>query len=211
MIKKGMLLIMLASIFMIIAMPGPAKAESIIIAVDPTSITVNNVGDVFKVNVTITNAASVYGIQFKLQWDGAIVNCTSVTLPSGHFMDPTGVEQENGNLWIISKKRGDSTAEYAVTYYSLDDSDARGTTPRTGNGTLATLTMKALAVGSTPITFVLEETVIGDRDAKPLDYTKVDGEITVVPEFNSIGLILILIAATTITLIASKRRTKKLY
>jgi len=209
-VKKGMLLLMLASIFMSIAMPRPAKADGMTIAVDPASITVNNVGDVFTVNVTIANAANVYGVQFKLQWNGAIVNCTSVTLPSGHFMDPDGVEQANDNLWIISKKRGDSTAEYAVTYYSLDDADARGTTPRIGNGILATLTMKALAVGSTQITFDLDGTVIGDRNGQPLDFTKVDGEITVVPEFNSIGLILMLIAATTVTLLAIKKQTKKL-
>lgn len=205
-----MLPLMLALIFIIIATQKPAKAQPMTIAVDPANITVDNVGVIFYVNVTITNAHDVYGVQFKLQWNGSVVNCTSVSLPLGHFMDPNGVEQENDNLWIISKKRGDSTAEYAVTYYSLDDADSRGTTPRTGNGILATLTMEALSVGSTPITFVLDDTVIGDRNAQPLTYEHVDGSITVIPEFDSVSLILIFLTATTLTMLTVKKWIKKL-
>ncbi len=208
MIRKAASLASMLLVFMLAVSLPFVKADQMTISVYPTSITVENVGDTFTLNITISNAANVYGLQFEVTWNGSILNCTSITVPPGHFMDPNGVEQAEGNLWIIVRKIYSDRAEYAVTYYSLDDADSRGTTPRGGSGVIATLKMKALALGTTAIRFNLENTIFGDRDAKPLPYIAIDGNVNVIPEFNTALMTLALFTAATVSVITKKKLDK---
>ncbi len=146
--------------------------------VDPANIVSENYtpGQNIVVEIKVENAPQnpgVYGAQFRLEWNPSILGGVKIEIPPGHFMDPNGVEQAEGNLWIIVRKIYSDRAEYAVTYYDIQAAKKRGTVPRYGNGTLAKVTLKVLSVGRTKIS--LKDTILGDESATPIDHTVTDG------------------------------------
>jgi hypothetical protein len=158
-------------------------------------VTPGNLFSIFTLNITLIDAHDVAGIQFKVTWNSTILTCTSATMPSGHFMDPEGVEAAEGNLWLLipnGVKKYTGYADYGVTYQDMGMAQSRGTAPRSGNGTLAVLTMNATAVGVTEIHFNPDDTVIGDLAAVQLPLVMDDGTVTVIPELNLTMLALLL-------------------
>ena len=156
------------------------SATAAVVFVDPASIVdeTKTPGGNIIVYVKIADVPAspgVAGVQFKLEWNSAILTCTSIELPTGHFMDPVGAEEAEGNLWKIYARKGTGYAEYAVTYYDITAAKSRGTVPRSGSGTLAKITLNITSIGSTGLSFIESETIIGDENAIPLDRTLQNG------------------------------------
>ncbi|MCJ7767459.1 hypothetical protein MUP79_03605, partial [Candidatus Bathyarchaeota archaeon] len=161
----------------------PALPGDMTLYVDPPeSIFYSNVtpvGSLFQINVSIMNASDVGGIQFKLTWNSSVLTCLSIVRPAGHFMDPNGTEEAEGNLWVIYTRKGTGYAEYVVTYYDMSAARSRGTVPRTGNGVLAVLTMNlsAAAPAQTALAFDVGETFIASPYGNPLSCALQDGMV----------------------------------
>jgi hypothetical protein len=146
--------------------------------VDPASIIgeIYTPGNNITVYVKVENIPQIPGVcgaQFRLEWDSSVLQGVKIEIPTGHFMDPSGVETAEGNLWIVAKKIYADHAEYGVTYYDIPAAKSRGTAPRYGNGTLAKITLKILTVGRTIIH--LKDDVLGDEAANPVDHNVDDG------------------------------------
>lgn len=210
--KETTLLVTTILILLICGSFGRAQANpgDMTIQVYPNTVetTPGTLFTIFQINITMIDAHDVAGIQFKVEWNSTILNCTSIVRPAGHFMDPAGAEAAEDNLWVISTKKGTGNAEYAVTYYDLVAAQGRGTVPRTGNGVLATLTMNATAVGVTEIHFDPDNTVIGDPAGIPLATVMDHGTVTVIPELNSTMLALLL-PIMTLVAFATRRLLPK--
>jgi len=188
------------------ANPGPMTIQ-----VYPNTVEVapSNLFSIFELEIRMIDAHDVAGVQFRVEWNSTILNCTSITRPTGHFMDPNGTEDVEGNLWVIYTRKGTGYAEYAVTYYDTAAAQSRGTVPRTGNGTLARLTMNATALGVTEIHFILSETIIGDVSGTSLETVMDDGRVTVIPELNLTMLALLLPMMAFVALATRKFLRKK--
>ena len=200
MIKKEATLLITAALSLLVlcslpraqATPGPMTIQ---VTPNTIEVTPSNLFSTFTLNITMIDAHDVGGIQFKVTWNSTILTCTSAALPSGHFMDPEGAEAAESNLAFYvpnGVKKYTGYAEYAVTYYDFAAAQGRGTVPRTGNGTLAVLTMNATAVGVTEIHFDPDNTIIGDAIGDRLAIVMDDGTVTVVPELNLTMLALVL-------------------
>lgn len=194
--KETTLLVTTMLILLICGSFGRAQANpgDMTIRVYPNTVvtTPSMLFTVFQINITMVDAHDVAGFQFRVEWNSTILNCTSIARPAGHFMDPAGIEEAESNLWLVNNKKGPGYAEYAETYYDTVAATSRGTVPRTGNGTLVTLTMNATAVGVTEIHFNPDETIIADANALPLATVMDDGTVTVIPELNLTLLALLL-------------------
>jgi len=156
------------------------SATAAVVFVDPASIVdeTKTPGGNIIVYVKIADVSAspgVAGVQFRLEWNSTILTCTSIELPTGHFMDPVGAEEAEGNLWKIYARKGTGYAEYAVTYYDITAAKGRGTVPRSGSGTLAKITLNITSIGSTGLSFIESETIIGDENAVLLDFTLQNG------------------------------------
>jgi hypothetical protein len=180
--NKTMLLVVLLLLSMTTPLAiMPAYSATIpVVFVDPASIVdeTKTPGGSIIVYVKIADVPAspgVAGVQFRLEWNSTILTCTSIELPTGHFMDPVGAEEAEGNLWKIYARKGTGYAEYAVTYYDIPAAKSRGTVPRSGNGTLAKITLNITSIGSTGLSFIESETIIGDENAIPLDRTLQNG------------------------------------
>lgn len=158
--------------------PAASAATTARMYVDPPSI----VGETYAVGQNITveiklenipSSPGVCGAQFRLAWNSTILNGVKIEIPTGHFMDPAGVEAAEGNLWVVVKKVFAGYSEYGATYYDISGAISRGTAPRSGNGTLAKITLTVMAVGRTVID--LQDTILGDESANPIEHAADDG------------------------------------
>ena len=177
------LVFLLTCIFALAINVQPVKLQGLqTIYVDPPEsifyTNTMNVNSTFPINITIRDAANVGGIQFRLEWNSTVLSCESIILPAGHFMDPLGAEEAAGNLWVIQKQIGTGYTQYAVTYLNMTAAIERGTVPRAGNGTLATLTMKIIEEAPTSTPLTLKNVIISDPSGTQLSTQVEDGNFS---------------------------------
>ncbi len=134
--------------------------------------TVINQGEVFSLNITVTNATDLYGYELKLYYDNTVVNCTGIEFPTGHLLEPTSPE----NLWII-KQEIDNNYNSTHGRIWLAISLLNPETGKTGNGTLARINFKALTPGTTTLT--LQDVKLGDSQAQPIQTETINGTVRV--------------------------------
>ncbi len=154
----------------------PVRAQEQTVYVDPPeSIFYSNttaVDDTFTVDVKIRDAANVGGVEFKLSWNSTILEGISIDLPTGHFMTP---DSDAGNLWVLAKSIYGGYAEYAVTYYNITRAIEKGYVPKSGNGTLARITLKIVQEAPASCLLDLYDVIVGDPEAGPLPTSVEDG------------------------------------
>lgn len=137
------------------------------VLVDPSQTTVFK-GDVFTVNVNVTNITDLQGWEFKLYWNNTALNCTNAvvvtpTIWQGNTQDDGPGLQANYN----STNRRFWQAE-AANYPAP---------PFNGSMTITTLTFQALQPGTTSLT--LADTTLGNSTAQPIACSVSSGSVTV--------------------------------
>lgn len=131
--------------------------------IDPPQTILTNavVGTTFDVNVTIANVTNVGGVQFRLEWNSSLMNCTSFKEVFFHTLTPVDLWS---NIWSITLKYNNTGgyAEYAQAPQDTPQAEADGycpfnvtTTnfPPYGKLAVATLTFKVTAVPSNAATY----------------------------------------------------------
>jgi hypothetical protein len=82
-----------SALIVLLAMPlgsvTKAGAESTRVFLDPTNQTISAAGDSFAVNVSIADVSNLYGYQFKLYYESAIMNGTGQPT-EGSFLSSGG-------------------------------------------------------------------------------------------------------------------------
>lgn len=180
------------------------------ISVDPTSIIdpTKVVDSTFNININITNVDDLYGWEYKLAYNGTILNATSVT--EGTFLNASGAKNSFFKVLNFSDTLG------LIWVTSTLTGDVLGTS---GNGTLSTIGFKVKAVGS--CTLDLQGTKLAGYAKtvwSPRIYQQthnvVDGyfnNIGAVPEFPFGATIEIALAMSIIYVWWRKKRKVKLY
>jgi hypothetical protein len=145
-------------------------AQNVTLYIDPPDVAGLNVGDTFKINVTVSNVVNLYGWQFKLTYRNDALNATSMS--EGPFL----------------KKDGASTFFYPAEFtdnYNTTHGLIIAACTRTsvengvdGSGTLATIAFKVKAAVSTALH--LFDTKLIDSASpfgNPIPHSTVDGEV----------------------------------
>ena len=138
---KEVSLVVIVLFLLSFVMPfGTVQAGTAVIQVDPAASTVN-VGDVFKVNVTITDVTNLAVWEFQLYYLSSVLNCSQIV--EGPFL-------KNGCNTFFTFNINNA---YNATHGRLlAGSTLLGAVPGVnGSGTLATVTFKAKATGNTPL------------------------------------------------------------
>jgi hypothetical protein len=157
------------------------------IRVYPESLNVS-LGETFSVNVTfegvpVTPGAA--GFEFNLSWDPSILKGVSMQDIEFHAVTP---QAEWANIFSVSNKVLNSSVLYAYTWMMVQDAIDAGYAPISGNGTLATITLKGVGIGQTTLHFGL--TIVGDPDGHPIPNVAIDGSasVTTMPE-HDVGIL----------------------
>jgi len=138
---KEVSLVVIVLFLLSFVMPfGTVQAGTAVIQVDPAASTVN-VGDVFKVNVTITDVTNLAVWEFQLYYLSSVLNCSQIV--EGPFL------KNGGNTFFTFNINNAYNATHGRL---LAGSTLLGAVPGVnGSGTLATVTFKAKATGNTPL------------------------------------------------------------
>jgi outer membrane protein assembly factor BamB len=162
-----MLIILCSSMFCALSATIPTvKAATAQVFVDPSSQTVNDVGDSFTVNVSIANVTNLYAYSFELYYDPNAMNGTSAA--EGSFL--TG--------GFVVKDFND---HYNSTYGRLSFADTL-TPPApsvSGSGVLTTIQFKSVAPADSSVLH-LANLKLSDPSSNSISATITDGAVTVV-------------------------------
>jgi sulfatase modifying factor 1 len=154
-----------ASLYAAAVAPSSVALSGEVIRFNPASSTVNP-GDIFVRGVVVDNVVDLGAFEFTVTFDPAIVHVQSATL--GSFLGSTGRTVLAGPLTI------DNTAG-SVAYGGATFGSAAGPN---GTGTVAQLTLQAVATGSSSLSFAAAQLV--DTQANVLGpLTKNSGSVTV--------------------------------
>jgi hypothetical protein len=150
-------------------------AQQTRVYVDPPSIIDEGLvpDTTFNITVKIENAPEdpgVVGIEFKLTWNASLLEGVSMVLPVGHFMTPDGDE---GNLWKLKHDVKPDYVHYAYAFLDIQAGIDQGYLPKSGDGTIAIITLKVKATGSCILHF--STTKVGDPDAEEIPHEASDG------------------------------------
>jgi len=123
------------------------------VTVDPSVSTVN-VGDLFSVNVNVTNVVNLTAWQLNIYYLNAVINCTNVA--EGSFLKTGGGTYFGQNI----TNNYNSTHGRILAYSTL-----LGNTSANGDGAILNVTFKAVSGGSTALG--LANTQLADEKVPP--------------------------------------------
>lgn len=160
--KKIMFLFILLSCFLFTVVPAFAE-DSTTVGISPAATTVNP-GQTFTVDIAVTPAVAIAGVQFNLNFDPNIVEALAVT---------------EGNLL---KQGGNSTYFQAGTITPGKITGVAGAITTTGGevagaGVFATVTFKAKNNGNTDL--ILDQVIAGNKAAQTVSVSITNGTVTV--------------------------------
>ena len=124
------------------AAPPPLPGAKPMIFVDPAENKFSNqtkpVGSSFTVSIRAVKWTSpgVFGYEFKLRYDAAMVQAVSAELPTGHWLTP----QTPGSISIIDS----GTINQGQGFVSFNATLTGSEPGKTGNGTIATITFNII-------------------------------------------------------------------
>jgi hypothetical protein len=174
-------------------------AESTRIFLDPASQTVAAVGDIYTVNVSISDVSNLYGYELKLYYNSTLMNGTQAI--EGPFLKSGGqtffytvnftdnYNSTHGLLYIVCTLTGNLSGV-------------------SGSGVLATVKFEALALGNSSLLH-LADVKASDPNSSSISHEDSDGSVTVLPEFTSLFATLTLIIASVFAILLEKRAMHK--
>ena len=141
----------------------------------------------FSVEVTITDVSDLWCYEFKLFYKTDVLNCTGVSLPSGHFLTPVNPSY----IWIFKLQYDNAyNATHGrvwVTVSLMCDEPGKD-----GSGTLVKINFETKEFGGTTLHFY--DMVIGNSIPEAMPVIFVDGSVnilttlTVLAEWNGTSL-----------------------
>jgi len=186
-------------LFVLVALT-PTHAGTVqqtLVYVSPATYTVSDVGSSFSVNISIQNVTNLYGWEFKLYYPNGVLNGTAVT--EGAFLKSGGVN----TFFIVA----DFTDGYNATQGLASLACLRITPDMTGvdgNGVLATITFNTTS-NAGPESLHLADVNLSDPNVTKIPYIKVDGEVTVLPEFSTTSILLVTMMMTLAIVVLRKK------
>lgn len=195
----------IAAILVILTIPtGVSAAPTITLNVDPATIEVY-IGDTFTVTINITDveAPGLYAYEMKLYYDNTLLEGLSVEIPDGHFLTP---EISPTNIFIVDRSVNQDEGYISIAVTLMGEEPGK-----TGSGILAVVEFNGTEVGTTSLQLGDVILVDGEGNTIPSDqYVLNSGEVTVIPELNSIFILaLVMISSTAALLMKGKIKNKR--
>jgi hypothetical protein len=174
------------------------SSELMAVSVDPQNSSVS-VGQPFSVNISIVNVPSpgIFSYQLSLHYNETVLRCLNASIPAGQFLTPLN----QSNIFIVDPGTINQTGGYVTFAESLLDDEPL----KTGSGVLATLQFSGLAAGTSQLQLNIMLVSSQDYD---FVYQVRSGSVTVsgvVPEFQPIGVLLVLLLLGSITFMTRRR------
>ena len=139
------------------------QAGDVVLFVSPSSSEMN-IGETKVISIDVANVVDLYGFEFKLKYDTYLLDAIDVA--EGDFL-------KSGGDTFVSKMEINDTAGYVWVVITLMSAPSGVS----GNGTLATITFKAINSGISQLG--LYDTILGDSYGDPIPHTVENGTISI--------------------------------
>jgi len=175
-----------------------------VVRVLPSEIIVQNVGELFPVNVTITDVVNLFGYEVKIFYNSTQLDALWVSLPSNHFLRPYA----DGNFYIIKNTTDNAyNATHEFVWFACTLLNPE--TARNGSGVLLTIHFNATANGGPyPLSVAYPgysyPAKLSNSEASPIPCTSTPAQITVLPEFPMITFLVAIMVATSLAVLLRK-------
>lgn len=162
-----------------------------------------HVGDTLTVNIKVSNAQDLYGVDLTVDWNPQVLKVLSATPTLGVESHPDGILHESTDYPADIEENTLTAGQYHL----LATSTGSSTPSFSGSGTIATLTFNVTGTGATGLALSVELSTRGSDGAVSLvePSTSVDTVNVVVPEFPAVSLIVVLLVAATATALLATR------
>jgi hypothetical protein len=139
--------------------------------VDPAMVEDIGMGEIFKINLSVTDVVALYTWQTKLLFDPSVLNCTEAAYPmtggifEGKTIIPVSPEIDNSEGYVL----------FGASLMGLDSVS--------GSGILCQITFEVLAIGESPLEFsdYGGATFLLDENLETISVTVQDGYFANVP------------------------------
>jgi len=201
--KQKAVCMVIVSVFLLFSMlctgTQKVKAEATTVIYTDPPISYAPVGEVFSIDIRVTNVTNLYAWQFFLNWTPSLLEATNLT--EGPFLKTVG----NTSLALrINNTLGEIRA--VNTLLGVDVYDAPS-----GNGTLASVTFRVEAEGECPLH--LSETMLirykGPFEPPTLIVHTVEDGYWIIPEFPSAIILPLFMILSLLTAVFMKHKKKK--
>ncbi|MGD6805449.1 MAG: cohesin domain-containing protein [Candidatus Bathyarchaeia archaeon] len=179
-----------------------ASAETMSVKAEASS-SEPKVGDTLTVNVKISNAQDIFGLDVTVDWNPDVLQFISATPQLGVESHPGGVLHESTDYPIDTQDNSNTAGEYHL----LATAQGASTAGFTGSGTIVTLTFNVTSTGSTGLSLDVELAQLGNTEII-VPSTSVDTVNATIPEFPTTLLIVAILVAAAATIIASTKLLK---
>jgi hypothetical protein len=188
-----------------------AQVSSITVVNVVPAQNVVRVGDILKVNITISNVQNLYGVDLTLNWNNSALQLLKVNDLLGVESYPNGVlhETQSYPIQIAVNETSQATGEHQVVATSQGEA-----APFSGTGTIAILTFNVTSAGQSSLSVLSEladHPAVGETNSEPIAHSDIGSVVnaTSIPEFPEIFILVLLLVSITIALFASKKLARK--
>jgi len=207
--KKVLLIIIFFCIIIFLEAVRVVEAERTVVSVEPAFLEVPEPGQLFTININITDVVDLFAYEFQLFYERDVINAMSAVRPPSHLLEPV-LNPDNYLVfrWEI-KNDFNSTHGRIWLAYMLRAPE----TGKSGSGVLVRLTFNSTNPGITPMILADDRGNAGQvllaryPDGLPIPNTAETGEVNVIPEFSAEMITLLFIAASFTAIVFSM--TKK--
>ncbi len=205
---KQIVMLFLLCILASLCFAYTVSAQSTVVKAE-ASATQPRVGDTLTVNIKISDAQNLFGVDVTLNWNTTVLKVISETPQLGVESHPDGVLHESSSypIDIINNDASQSTGEYHL----LATSTGSSTPAFTGSGTIATVTFNVTSAGPTGLALLdveLSELQTDGTVNLIAPSTSVDAVNGVIPEFPTITIIALFIVLATAAIAVSTKFLK---
>jgi len=177
-VKQGLLILLLLTSIILFARaktpePMVSATATTYLRVNPSNVSANLLSS-FSISIVIENVTDMAGYELRLLWDTSILNCTQWNYSSNAWVtDPSTPPWTNffeGKKNVTVMNDGKTRFWLSVNYGMFE--------PKTGTYVIATLSFKAVGIGSTILSMSQTESVVGDYFGNTIPITIIEGFVT---------------------------------
>lgn len=203
--KYKVVLTFLICTLIIVSFTSVVSAQVSVVRAE-TSASQPKAGDTLTVNIKISNAENLFGVDVTLNWNPSVLKLVSAIPQLGVESHLGGVLHESSSFPI--EVLDNNASQSSAMYHLLATSIGSSTPGFTGSGTIATVTFTVTALGSTGLALNdVELSIKGSSDVVNPS-TSVDSVNPIVPEFSTITIIVLFLFIATASIAITTKLLK---
>jgi hypothetical protein len=191
------LIVIVPIILIILTIPARAQDTMPTLGVSPAAFDVSEaqIGGIIQLNITVANVTNLWGWKVRVNWNPQVLNLSQIQ--EGSFLKNAG-----STLFVWPGLSSPTINEGYMPEVTCGLFTATGTN---GSGILATFSFKVLTSGVSAVSMNETQLLEPGSPHQEISHTVVDGEVTVIPEFNIATIVPLFMIVSAFLIVISRK------